>query len=222
VGSARVAGDAGGQYFLVTALICVCVQSGAPSSRFYRDAGLLCLLVSILLTVALPLPNPIPGSAEAEWRAHAKYETPEAERAAAEASAELGAAPRPNPLLDWACFVTALLAAVLLGRIWDAASGVRCIFWRSWSARSSATHGWRRCACLLRRDRANCMNCCACPWPAPAPGRTLISLVELAALAAILEAARQMRLHRLSIVLGSAAGFCGGAFLRWNPGRTGR
>jgi hypothetical protein len=212
--------------FVLASLIAACIQSAVPPRRFLSMAGLLCTAAALLLSGARVENSAAPPVAAttatiilpgAKEHARVKADVFEFERNGEDAQA--GLAPRANPILEWLGFAASLLGAVLVGS-WLGRGMTRPAHYFAFLLCATAGNAW---LAQMTKESIHgagpdgALDLVRLSWPPPGFGRVAISVLEVGVICALLESARGLRLHLLSIVLGAAAGFCGGAFLALEP-----
>ena len=210
--------------FVLATLIASCIQSAVPPPRFLSMAGLLCAAAALLLAGAHVDTGAAPSAAvtcvtvSVKERPRTKADVFEIERTGAEGPP--GMVQRANPIVEWLGFAASLLGTVFLGA-WLGRGLTRPAHYFAFLLCATAGNAW---LAQMNRDSAHgaagsagALDLVRLAWPPPGFGRVAISVLDVGVICALLESARGLRLHLLSIVLGAAAGFCGGAFLALEP-----
>jgi len=195
-------------FFVLSALVALIVQGARPSRAVLLGGGLLCAAAALCLLPwaelwQLPVPVPKPGAAAAD--------------VAVEAT-DRRIMLLAGPVLQLLRLQVSLLAAILLG---------------TWLGRriQASSHLVAMLCCAIAGDvwlntfhvpdaaaATHPLRLLRLPWPPPlghlGPGPACTDLLFLSA---TIEAARGLRFHMLSVVLGAVSGYCAGSFLGLDP-----
>ena len=213
--------------FVLTSVVAVIVQGARAPARMIFYSGALCAALALLLpalmgpaerndiALSVTMVAPRAAAADREHTDKTDHEEPRAEAA----SAAGGLMQRRDASRDWLCFAASLFSAVLLGTLLGRGIAAPLHF-LAFLLCAVVGNAWLTQMHVLSGAGggiSGLQDLIRLPWPTPSSGRIGLTCLEAGVIAATLEAARHLRLHLLSILCGSAAGFCGGAFLALEP-----
>ena len=198
--------------FVLMSLMALLVQAAIPTRRFVLAVGLLAAAGSIAL---LSLRSDINMRTDMKARAAqvAKDDSAPTEKPE---PVERSSAAIPPTIFNFAGFELALFSALMLGTWLGRYLRAPATF-LTFVLCATAGNGWIAAQGIAQTEfPGHPLSLLRVPWPA-GTSHFCPTVMELLVLCAILEAARGMGLHLLSMFLGSAAGYCGGAFLALEP-----
>lgn len=200
--------------FVLAALGALMVQGARPRPRILLAGGLLLGAIAVWLLPrevlwAAPLAGQHAGTAASTGPAMAE---------AAGNAAGRALLPVAGPVLELLRFQASLLAAILLGTwlgrsIPSPAQLIAVLFC------AVAGDVWLNAFCVPEAfDAAHPLRLLRLPWPPPR-GRVALSpaFTDVVFLSATVEAARNLGVPLLSVVLGAVSGYCAGSFLGLDP-----
>jgi hypothetical protein len=203
--------------FVLTSIMAIVIQAAIPTRRFILTVGLLAAAGSIAMlgirgntSTRNEMANP--GSRHAKKDIAASETTQTAESLEPTGSV----ATESSTIVNFAEFELALFSALLLGT-WLGRHLRMPAHFLTFVLCAMAGNGWIAAQGLAKTEfPGHLLSLLRIPWPVGAV-HFCPTVLELLVLCAVLEAARGMGLHLFSMFLGSAAGYCGGAFLALEP-----
>ena len=200
--------------FVVAALCALVIQGARPSRTILATLGLLALIGAIWMLPTYTSADRLSPAARLAYG----FTTPEGVRPAAPETPS-GQLLIAGPCVTLLRFEFSLLAALLLGT-WlgrDIKTGTHFLALLLCAVVGDA---WflSRCRAAESVDATHVLNLLRLPWPPPlAFFSASPAFTDVLVVSAALEAARRLKFHTLSVVLGAVAGYAAASFLALEP-----